>query len=160
MTVVVTFCHPELETQVGASGVVVVPPVLSLRVAVAQSKLTVSGQVTLYQKDSVVSPTAAVKVWEMLESPAVADVAPAMAAKFPECTPDDTIVVEAPLVDQPENVPVSNPPFTIGLLAADAPAAIPRTTSPPAATLARSLGTNIYVSFLSLGGCQREYRAR
>jgi hypothetical protein len=69
-----------LETQVGASGVVVVPPVLSLRVAVAQSKLTVSGQVTLYQKDSVVSPAAAVKVWMMFESPAVGDVDPAMAA--------------------------------------------------------------------------------
>jgi hypothetical protein len=123
--------------------VLVVPEVLSVRVAVAQSKVTVSGQVTLYQKDSVVSPTAAVKVWKMFESPAVADVDPAMAAKFPEWAPELTIVVEAPLVDQPENDPVSNPPFTTGLLAADAPAAIPRTTRPPAATLARSLDSNI-----------------
>jgi hypothetical protein len=114
MIAVVTCCHPELGTQVGASGVLVVPEVLSASVAVAQSWATESAQVTSYQNDSVVSPGAAVKVWMTSEFPLVSDVEPAMAAYFPECAPDDTIVVEGPLVDQPENDPVSNPPFTIG----------------------------------------------
>ena len=32
---------------------------------------------------------------------------------MPECAPEDTIEVAAPLVVQPENVPVSNPPLTM-----------------------------------------------
>ena len=80
MIPVVTCCHPELETQVGGSGVLVVPEVLSVSVADAQSWATESAQVTLYQNNSVVSPGAAVKVWVMSESPLVSDVEPAIAA--------------------------------------------------------------------------------
>ena len=70
-----------------------------------------SGQVTLYQKDSEVP--LAVKVWTMFELPLVGEVEPARAAKVPECAPVDTIEVDAPLVVQPEKVPVSNPPLVI-----------------------------------------------
>ena len=73
--------------------------------------MTVSGQVTLYQKDSVLP--LAVKVWMMFELPLVGELEPARAAKVPECAPLDTIDVAAPLVVQPENVPVSNPPLVI-----------------------------------------------
>jgi len=80
MIAVVTCCHPELATQVGASGVLVVPEVLSVSVTVVQSWVTESAQVTSYQNDSAVSPAAAVKVWMMSESPLVSDAEPAMAA--------------------------------------------------------------------------------
>jgi hypothetical protein len=106
-----TCFQPELDTQVFGKIVLVVPVVLFLSVAVAQSKVTVSGQVTLYQKVSVVPPLA-VNVWAMLELPLVGDVAPARAAKLPECCPEEAIEVAAPLVVQPENVPVSKPPLT------------------------------------------------
>ncbi|WP_329056235.1 hypothetical protein OG738_21795 [Amycolatopsis sp. NBC_01488] len=47
----------------------VVPVVLSRRVAVAQSEVTVSGQVTEYQKDSCVEPLGAVKFCAIDEEP-------------------------------------------------------------------------------------------
>ena len=106
--------QPELATQVRPRIVVVLLVVLSRSVTVAQSNRTVSGQVTLYQTVSV--PPAAVKVCAMLEVPLVAEVEPARAAKLPECWPAATIEVAAPLVIQPEKVPVSNPPLTIPLV--------------------------------------------
>ncbi len=47
----VTWLHPEETTQVLGRTVVVLLVVVSLSLAVAQSWVTVSGQVTLYQKD-------------------------------------------------------------------------------------------------------------
>jgi hypothetical protein len=108
-----TWIQPEDETQVLASTVVVVLAVLSFKVAVAQSNVRLSGQVTLYQNDSLLMPDGTVKVWAMLESPLVGVFVPAWAAKEPECGPDVVIEVAAPLVVQPENVPVSKPPLTI-----------------------------------------------
>ncbi len=58
----------------------VVPAVLSCSVAVAQSYVTVSGQMFLYQNDTFVLPAGAVNVCEMLESPLVGLVPPTRAA--------------------------------------------------------------------------------
>jgi hypothetical protein len=63
--------------------VVVVPVVLSLSVAVAQSYVTVSGQVILYQNVSWLLPAGAVNVWVILESPFVGLVLPRRAAYVP-----------------------------------------------------------------------------
>src|ERR1700680_3313921 len=49
----------------------------------------------------------------MFELPLVGEVEPARAAKVPESAPLDPIEVDAPLVAQPEKVPVSNPPLVI-----------------------------------------------
>ena len=66
--------------QVRGSSVTVVEVVLSRRVAVAQSWVTVSGQCTRYQKESVVAPDGIVNVWAMLLSPLVAATLPTRAA--------------------------------------------------------------------------------
>src|SRR5690242_6886682 len=92
--------------------VVVVLVVLSLSVAVAQSNVTVSGQVTLYQKLSVPLPLGTVKVWLMLLSPLVGEDEPASPEKLPECAVL-LIEVAAPEVVQPEKVPVSKPPLVM-----------------------------------------------
>src|SRR5258708_8811038 len=63
--------------------VAVVPAVLSLSVANAQSYVTVSGQVSLYQTVKPVAPLGAVKVWEMVLSPLVGVVLPSRAQKVP-----------------------------------------------------------------------------
>src|SRR5215469_7923248 len=89
------------------------PVVLSVKVAVAQSNVTVSGQVTLYQNVRVLLPAGTMNAWAMLESPLVGVFSPAWAAKEPECCPEDTIEVAAPLVVQPEKSPVSKPPLVI-----------------------------------------------
>lgn len=61
MTLAVTRVQPELAAHVLASGVPVVPAVLSLSVAVAQSYVTVSGQLTLYQNVRVLLLEGAVR---------------------------------------------------------------------------------------------------
>ena len=45
------------------------------------------------------------------ELPLVGEVEPARAAKLPGCWPEETIELAAPLVAQPEKVPVSRPPL-------------------------------------------------
>lgn len=60
--VAVTLTNVVLFVQVLGRIVLVVPAVLSLSVAVAQSNWTVSGQRTSYQNVSVVVPAGAVKV--------------------------------------------------------------------------------------------------
>jgi len=72
--------QPELATQVLASTVLVVPAVVSARVAVAQSYVTVSGQITSYQNDSVPPPLGAVKDCAIEELPLVGEVEPSIAA--------------------------------------------------------------------------------
>src|SRR5947209_17591461 len=111
--------------QVWGSGRVVVLVVLSRRVAVAQSNWTVSGQVTLYQNDSVELPAGASNVCPIDELPLVGEVAPSMAANVPEC---GALVVTPVVPDdvQPARVPVSNPPLVM-TVAADAGAAAART---------------------------------
>src|SRR5579859_267711 len=84
MVAVICF-HPELVAQVLGSTVLVVAVVLSFRVAVAQSWLTVSGQVTLYQNDRVALPAGAVKVWVSDEVPLVGLAEPRIAAYVPLC---------------------------------------------------------------------------
>src|SRR5205823_12596711 len=98
--------------QVRASRVLVEAAVLSRRVTVAQSNRTVSGQVTLYQNDSVEAPAGASKVWRIDESPFVTPVEPTCAANVPECGPlVVTLVVPAEV--QPARVPVSKPPLVL-----------------------------------------------
>ncbi len=109
----VTCLHPEEATQVLGRTVVVLPVVLSFSVAVAQSWLTVSGQVTLYQKDSWLLPVGAVKVCLIDDAPLVGDVEPSSAAYVPLWGPDVVTPVAGPLAVQPDRVPVSKPPLTI-----------------------------------------------
>jgi len=92
------------------STVVVVPVVLSLSVAVAQSYVTVSGHVMLYQKDSVPVPDGALNFCEIVESPLVGEVEPNIAANEPECGPE-LVTPAVPVEVQPDKVPVSNPPL-------------------------------------------------
>ena len=123
ITDAVTCFQPWLMVQVRASRVLVEAAVLSRRVTVAQSNRTVSGQVTLYQNDSVEAPAGASKVWRIDESPLVTPVEPTCAANVPECGPlVVTLVVPAEV--QPARVPVSKPPLVIPT-AADAGSAVP-----------------------------------
>jgi len=69
VTAFVTCFHPAPFVHVLASTVEVVPVVLSFNVAVAQSYVTVSGHVTLYQNPSCVDPVGAVNVWLIDEVP-------------------------------------------------------------------------------------------
>ena len=108
---------------VRASRVLVEAAVLSRRVTVAQSNCTVSGQVTLYQKDSVEAPVGASKVWRTDESPLVMFAEPTMAANVPECGPLVVMLV-VPAEVQPARVPVSKPPLVIPT-AAEAGRAVP-----------------------------------
>ncbi len=62
------------------STVVVVPVVVSLSVTVAQSYVTVSGQVILYQSVSWEVPEGAVKLWVIVLAPFVGLVLPRRAA--------------------------------------------------------------------------------
>src|SRR5258705_433282 len=89
----------------------VVPAVLSLSVAVAQSYVTVSGQCTWYQKLRFPPPLGTVKVWLMVLSPLVGEVEPA----WPEYLPIwATLLIEVvPEVVQPEKFPVSKPPLVM-----------------------------------------------
>jgi hypothetical protein len=100
-----------LLVQVFARIVEVVLVVLSLSVAVAQSKVTVSGQVTLYQKLSVPEPLGTVNVWLMELSPLVGVFAPASPEKLPEWA---VLLIEVvPVTVQPEKLPVSKPPLVM-----------------------------------------------
>src|SRR5882672_4522522 len=76
----VTLTHVPLFVHTFARIVEVVPAALSLSVAVAQSYVRVSGQVILYQNESVPPAAGAVKVWAMELSPLVGLVEPARAA--------------------------------------------------------------------------------
>ena len=72
-----------LLVQVFASTVLVAPVVVSVSVAVAQSKVTVSVQTTLYQKVNVPPALGAANVCEMLLSPLNGVVLPTRAAHEP-----------------------------------------------------------------------------
>lgn len=111
MILAVTCTQVLLLVQVLARIVLVVPAVLSRRVAVAQSNCTVSGQCTWYQKLSVVVPLAAVKVCAMELLPLVGELEPASAEKLPLCA---VVLIEVvPLLVQPVKFPVSKPPLTM-----------------------------------------------
>jgi hypothetical protein len=93
------------------STVAVVPAVLSLSVAVAQSYATVSGQATLYQNDSFDDPAGAVNVCAMELSPLNGAVLPTCADQVPERAV--VLTDAAPAAVQPLSVPVSKPPLVI-----------------------------------------------
>ncbi len=76
-SVALTCRQPAFDPQVLGSTTAA-RPVVFRSGAVAQSRPTVSGQVTWYQKANVVP--VALKVWAMLESPFVGEVEPARAA--------------------------------------------------------------------------------
>src|SRR5213082_552169 len=100
--ILAVFCvQVPLAVQVFASTVVVVAAVLSRRVAVAQSYVTVSGQTLRYQKVSLVLPAGAVKVCCSVLSPLVGVVVPRRAAQAPECAPALTAVALGPEAVQP-----------------------------------------------------------
>ena len=100
-----------LVLQVLGRIVTVVPVVLSLRVAVAQSYCTVSGQFTRYQKVSVVVPLAAVNVCWIELLPLVGELPPTIAEKLPLCA---VVLIEVvPLLVQPVKLPVSKPPLVM-----------------------------------------------
>ena len=106
------FCtHVPLLVQVLASTVVVTPVVLSLRVAVAQSKVTVSVQCTWYQNVSVVDPVGAVKVWAMELSPLNGEAEPTCAEWVPLWAVE--LIAVDPERVQPVKSPVSNPPLVM-----------------------------------------------
>src|SRR2546430_17610377 len=81
--------HVPLLVHVLASRVVVVPAVLSRSVAVAQSKVTVSVQMTRYQKGSVPPAAGAVNVWATELSPLNGEVVPTLADAGPGCGVED-----------------------------------------------------------------------
>src|SRR5712664_1868955 len=99
--------------QVLCNRVAVEPAVLSARVTSAQSKVTVSGQVSLYQSERPVAPLGAVKVCAIELSPFVALVLPSCAQNAPPWQPALITVSEAPEEVQPLKLPVSKSPFTI-----------------------------------------------
>jgi hypothetical protein len=74
--------------------------------------VTVSGQVSLYQKESPVVPAGAVKVCETELSPFVGFALPSSAHQIPPWQPEFVTDSNAPAVVQPDSVPVSKPPFT------------------------------------------------
>lgn len=97
--------------------VVVVPLTLSLRVAVAQSNVTVSGQVFEYQNESVDAFDGSVNVCAT-ELSVDGLVLPSCAPNVPECFAAVFTAV-TPLLVQPERLPVSNVPLTSAELPPD-----------------------------------------
>src|SRR5882672_8049636 len=93
-----------------ATGVAVVPLVLSVRLTDAQSYVMVSGQVILYQSERLVVPAGALNVWASVESPLVGVLAPTMADEAPECAVE--LLEVEPVLVQPAS-PLSNPPLGI-----------------------------------------------
>src|SRR3989442_1443739 len=104
--------HTPVLLQVLASRVVVVPVVLSLSVAVAQSYVTVSVQTTRYQNDRTPPPAGALKFCATELSPSNGELLPTLAADAPLCAVVATAVLPA-LVQLAS--PLSNPPLVIPL---------------------------------------------
>ena len=102
--------HTPVLLQVLASRVVVVPVVLSLSVAVAQSYVTVSVQTTRYQNDRTPPAAGALKVCATELSPANGELLPTLADDVPLWAVVETAVL--PEVVQPVS-PLSNPPLVI-----------------------------------------------
>ncbi|MFF4185212.1 hypothetical protein ACFYZ9_18620 [Streptomyces sp. NPDC001691] len=124
---------------------------LSLRVAVAQSYVTVSGQNTSYQKLSEGELPGAVKICEIEELPLVGEVPPTLAAYVPVCAPELTAAV-VPAVVQPDNVPVSKPPLVTSAIAGWANATPARMTAVAPAMASRPrLDTGLIMGCLSSG---------
>jgi hypothetical protein len=95
--------------QVLARSVEVTPDTLSFNVAVAQSYVTVSGQCTAYQKESVGLPEGSVNVCAT-ELSREGEVLPTWAPYVPECLAAvETRAV--PVEVQGERAPVSKPPL-------------------------------------------------
>src|SRR6266550_2157281 len=105
--------HVPLLVHVLASRVVVVPAVLSRSVAVAQSKVTVSVQMTRYQKVSVPPAAGTLNVCATELSPLNGEVLPTLAAQEPVCEVSDVAVL--PTLVHPERLPVSKPPLVMPL---------------------------------------------
>ncbi len=104
----VTCTQIVLVWQVLARIVVVFPVVLSLRVAVAQSYRTVSGQLIRYQKLSLLVPLAAVKVC-LSELVLEGEVEPTRAEKLQLCAV--RLIEVDPLLVQPDSFPLSKSPL-------------------------------------------------
>src|SRR5437870_11634850 len=102
--------HTPVLLQVFASRVVVVPVVLSLSVAVAQSYVTVSVQTTRYQNDRTPPAAGALKVCATELSPANGELLPTLADDVPLWAVVETAVL--PALVQPVS-PLSNPPLVI-----------------------------------------------
>src|SRR2546425_4450624 len=96
--------------QVLGSRVVVVPVVLSLSVAVAQSYVTLSVQTTRYQKERTPPAAGALKVCATELSPANGELLPTLADDVPLWAVVETAVL--PELVQPVS-PLSNPPLVI-----------------------------------------------
>src|SRR2546425_9624010 len=104
--------HTPVLLQVLASRVVVVPVVLSLSVAVAQSYVTVSVQTTRYQNERTPPVDGALKVCATELSPLNGEPLPTIAAEVPLWVVVEIAVLPARV--QPVK-PLSNPPFVIPL---------------------------------------------
>src|SRR2546428_286696 len=102
--------HTPVLLQVLASRVVVVPLVLSLSVAVAQSYVTLSVQTTRYQNDRTPPAAGALKVCASELSPANGELLPTLADDVPLRAVVEIAVL--PELVQPVS-PLSNPPFVI-----------------------------------------------
>src|SRR5438093_11754638 len=100
--------HTPVLPHVLASRVVVVPVVLSLSVAVAQSYVTVSVQTTRYQNDRTPPAAGALKVCATELSPANGELLPTLADDVPLWAVVETAVL--PELVQPVS-PLSNPPL-------------------------------------------------
>lgn len=109
MTDAVAYVHALVE-QVLANTLTVVPAVLSLSVASAQSYVIVSGHVILYQTESWLVPVGAVNVCANVLSPFVAVVAPAIAQCVPPWQPLVAMLL-VPVRFQADE-PLSKPPLT------------------------------------------------
>src|SRR5438445_599881 len=90
--------------------VALVPAVLSLSVAVAQSYWTVSGHCTWYQNESWLLPAGAVNVCESELSPLVGLALPSIAEDVPPWAV--VLTAAAPAAVHPPRFPASNPPLT------------------------------------------------
>src|SRR5437899_1046471 len=104
--------HTPVLLQVLGSRVVVVPVVLSLIVAVAQSKVTLSVQTTRYQNERTPPVDGAAKVCATELSPANGELLPTLADDVPLWAVVDTAVL--PELVQPVR-PLSNPPLVTPL---------------------------------------------
>src|SRR6266550_3919910 len=102
--------HAPLLLHVRASRVAVVPAVLSRRVAVAQSYVTLSVQTTRYQNVSVPPAAGALKVCATELSPLNAEVLPTRAEAVPLWVVAD--VPALPVTVHPVSA-LSNPPFVM-----------------------------------------------
>src|SRR5256712_7653428 len=102
--------HTPVLLQVLGSRVVVVPVVLSLIVAVAQSKVTLSVQTTRYQNERTPPADGAAKVCATELSPANGELLPTLADDVPLWAVVDTAGL--PELVQPVR-PLSNPPLVI-----------------------------------------------